>query len=1802
MYNPADGDFNSMFATTNADGMAVGEQDMTKRVSDFFQFGIVDALTSGAVGVYNSVKGVANSFGAELPMTSVQDTIRAGFGQQSVDYYNEHKVQADAAGFVVTSLAAGFGAIKGVRMLQSGGIASLGFKAATGFAGTDLVLGSAEAAAYRAAVVSNPATYSWTNAKFLSAVGWATRQNVTEALASEALFMLTHNQSPLLNPDGLSAWESSKDMFTSGLPLLGAFTAGSVLMDAVRLRGSARAAFKLTEAGNLGRMQTIGAELGDSYTTSTAGDRLLAVGKASDTLQSPEYAVGSMEELRKSFGPEYTQDQIANVVAVRTQKAAAQLKTVEGQIIVDANKAGNTGLEALTQMRQHPDPTARVNLLGNLRSVSYINEAESTALANQIRTLVPARTGTVAADAEPLARLTDLTRTRLITSSAAMRMLAGEFTLGKNSRVFADLASYAAKHDEELAATLAKSRKDAAEFAAMLWAAPESVRTTMRAANVAKHEELLGATPAQALKNVQAQYAADVVDGIVRAASRLQHDVEAGALLKDYPALAEYMRKAGAGLAQRAPRAYYNVRTKQPVVYMMPRANDTHLVTYTKNGIEAVLHGSLDARTVLPYTVDAAHYPAVLKRMLESGEDTISPDFVTSAHFAAAASRPLTVVNNQVLLHATDLPMLERAATAEGMQAGITFVVSKNAGLGGQAMSQQELRSYVIAQKQEALLAYQAARLNEQQIAVLLNSGLDFARGMGTEDALLMGKLDYSRPETVRMNYNSYNTKRVDMAARTYEGVQARLDASYALRQQAASKVLGASGARMPEENIDLLQRALSQTDQKASLFSQQLSDFGSFREWASNVGAMVHGIIDTSRQAVENSYKSLYQKLTMAGAVSERAQLSLINNLARRERYRVVATEDGKFFVSAAAYEEDLQTVARRIMQQDTTLAPDAAVSLARVELETSGHWAERVGMRDGTAVKLMPAVEEAVGVHMSHNAEIIARDRMLAEAEGRTINRDANFYYPPPLNLRRTPFFSFVVPTEANADLPSFMIYGATSAELDLKRAYVNQHYGPRYKVVNNDDVKLHKQLQGQYDKGEVFDAWDFDSNLQRTGSATDLQPSLDLHATEALDLMRNWTHRKYERQIKQAVSLKYARTVQALKMADLEYDASARSSLETTRSTARTVFGDTLKMMLYSDSATGTAVTGYRRINDWIGENGSRVLDATVGAMGAVWDGAKAIAGKKGTHAFDDQALQDLTAKLEASGLTNPYDNLVTALARSKVISDGRSLMQATRVLNTLVAGSTLRLDFWNSIVSVLSVPVLMSSIVREAKQALAGTENGKRLAALTTVRNPGTGLVEPTAAKLMIGAVKAIFSAEGKEFAAELRKRYILDDPTRIYLEAQDFSSLNGRHTLRDVQQKIDDFMKIAQKPFMHRLAEDMSRLLVAHAFKQVAELRGYKGEEMYSVIRNAVDRVHGIHRAHGRFQLFNGVVGQSLGLFQTYMWNVAQQMLRHVENGKSAELLKAAFMQSTLFGVRSLPSFHTMNQLVADTNSGKLDAYSLAGTDDDPQGYGKYIMYGALTGLLPADLFSRGEFALRNNTVVPINPADWPAISVVSKAVGNVVNTLGMAKQALADGTSMANVVGYGLAHNALNRPLAAWAQLATGTVTTGDGTPLFVNVNRENFDPVGQFNLAAIGARLLGSKPATEAILLDSYYRRVGYQSEQRSEMNKLGERMRISLQGGADVTDEQLAGFVAEYEASGGGIENFHAYFARQLGAASQSSVDSFRQKLSVNSAMSRAYGRLAADRSMEAAWKQDYALAAQQEEQAGDGQAAGQ
>lgn len=1744
--------------------------------SNFLQYGIVSAGTSAGVGIWNTLKAGANMFGADLSMTDETDAIRSTFGNETANYYTENKVAADFVGVLASSVFFGAGAIKGLRALQASGKVMGGHAATLGLANGDIVLGSRQVTAYRAAIM-NQTNYSWTNRALIGAMGKATTQNLAEAAVAEGAFLLANNQNALINPENLDYVDSSIEAIKSGWMFAAGGAAFGTIVDGFRIKGYAAKAFKeLNETGNAQALRLITDQL--KVRNGVGGDRLHETQTIKNLLDTdPNFALTPVAE---GYDPLLT----------AMNKAKQQLTSLQNETIAAINKGDAGGVVAMQQILDIADEQGRLHILGNLQQVTSVGakDLEDTlkyytkqGLSQLDDPNLRARVQGSTLDEEAMATLHELNTVRIRGANAAYAALGRRLNSQKSSaRLLNELAEYA-KTDPEFAPKLEQLLSN------MAAANGRYGKGELRIAQL-EYTKNRGDQAVSILKTkIAPEYAEDLAGILTDVATKLSAGANGYALRKQFPVLGDIIDKTAAGTLRpfNSTKVWYNTRTKAVTSSALPRAQDLGRVraigdTITIDGL----------RVGWPYRQDAVGHEAYFASLkkFKNLEDVEHPSIQASAHWAAAAQRGIDKTD----IALTDLPRLERYATAVAKE-GDTSIPSTVTvrGKDGKArtMTQQEAADYVIEQKIISRTAMQAAGHSAEEIAVVLNTGEKFAMGHMADDVLLMATTDYTRAESVMLKYKPYSAEEVDIAARTVDGLAARVEIERGIRNLASASTANRLGAtelyaQLPAEELGLL-HSISQTDQRAGAITSAQSDFGTMRAWAANVGAMVNKAKDGLRLATTEQLHPFYEVFTKPENRALRAELSFFLNKTRTDDYHVLRIADGGEITHVAITRDAMNKQIKAMhdavpdfdkmpipQQRDVTMAIRAK---AEADIANMAAVERMIAAKDPNVLALSKDVGELVEWHMKRNMDYIANDKAIANARGYHVTRDGSVFYPPPMNLRRTPYVAFVKPRASDSEAPSYMIYAASQADLDAKMAYVTKGWGKTHRIVTQTEISEYKAMKGEYDKNRVFDEVDFSPELRNMGKAGDALPSGDLYAVESLDLIRNWHHNKQENQLMSAIELKYQDTVSTLRNAD----KSVRGNPIDGKMERSTVYEDTVNMMLDKKSTGGSFQQLYGRVSDAFDNYGSRALDTVGGAMVDAWQRAKEAVGRG--KPFDVTEFEALTAKLEAQGFVNPYTDIGTFIARSEVISDARTANALGRVLNTLVAGLTLRLDTLNSFVQLMSTPIMLAPVIREAMLA-APPQQRNLIARMTTVVNPANGVAEPTMMKILGKAIKDTFTGKDKLRAEEALRRGITQDYTRQFLEATDFSSLNGRHTLQQIQEKIDKITTLLSKATMHQRAEDFSRRMVMNAMMDIAEAAGLKGDAAWAMVRTGVDKVHGIYRANSRVQLFNGTIGQSIGLFQTYMFNMAQYMTRGMENGRTRDLAIMGAMQASLFGIRSLPAFGMLNNAVAQTNSGNMDIYTLAGSEHDPDGIASYFLYGLGSNLLvvPTDAFSRGDIALRHTTVLPLNPLDWPSIAMISKAYGNVVDSV----KAFNEGASLSNAMAYGLAHNALNRPLQGLGTIWLGSVTSNKGTPLFNHSNYDDYSPEASFNWGALGARLLGGKPKAEAVALDSYYRRTAYQSGQREQVAELGKSLRIAAIGQDGIDEETYTEFFDKYTAAGGTPEGFNGFVGRNLVSAEEAAIPKFKDTLE-NTSMGRLYGSMMTSRRLTPVWEDDNA-----------------
>lgn len=547
-----------------------------------------------------------------------------------------------------------------------------------------------------------------------------------------------------------------------------------------------------------------------------------------------------------------------------------------------------------------------------------------------------------------------------------------------------------------------------------------------------------------------------------------------------------------------------------------------------------------------------------------------------------------------------------------------------------------------------------------------------------------------------------------------------------------------------------------------------------------------------------------------------------------------------------------------------------------------------------------------------------------------------------------------------------------------------------------------------------------------------------------------------------------------------------------------------------------------------------------------------------------------LDSINKSLSDSGYQGAvYDGMLNAYANHT--APRGVLTNFVAKANALLATCILRLDPINALNNAIGSNVLLMSELKSLTRAIeSGSEEGAgALAALGKIKLPGTGesILSPT--KLIANSM-ARFS-RNSELMLEYKSRGLVSSVSDQYKWVLDNLALTGKETAGELDSKISSVFS-TMKSWGNKgealtgntLAEEFNRFVAADVAKQITDLgvkyAGLGEQEAWSYINTFVNRTQGNYIAAQRPGVFQGPIGQAIGLFQTYQFNLLQQLLRHVGEGSTKDAALMMGIQSTLYGAKGLPAFDAINTHLignASGNTSHRDMYdSVIGAVGKDAG--EWLLYGVgsnALGIISPDLkfnlYTRGDINPRQVTLLPVNPANVPFVQAATKVWGSLQQGV----QNVAAGGNVWQSMLQGIEHAGVNRPLSGMAQTLEAL-----GNPMkksYSTSNQGNVQSANDFLSLANLTRIAGAKPLEEAIAIDKSFNLDVYASKDYERRNTLGQAIKTTMIAGQSPTQAQVDGFTAGYLKSGGKQEQFGQWMMQLYKTANTSQANQLADKL---------------------------------------------
>lgn len=902
---------------------------------------------------------------------------------------------------------------------------------------------------------------------------------------------------------------------------------------------------------------------------------------------------------------------------------------------------------------------------------------------------------------------------------------------------------------------------------------------------------------------------------------------------------------------------------------------------------------------------------------------------------------------------------------------------------------------------------------------------------------------------------------------------------------------------------------------------------------WVQNTGKQVELVTQKRRDAVVETLSPYLNKIK--DRPESAADLGIVTNMLRLTPHPMVFETgyDGYLFS---------REMVKKLREGSQSL-DEIVEEMSSAGIKTSHHVVE-IKNTD---------VYDFLKAHAEINAARRQKFNVAWNAMGHAVNHmDDLVAYVPPIDTVRRPYVAYVKTKKVLGLADDVgMLTARTEQELRTLMAGV----GDDFDVFTKTDGDNYFKAKGQYEYGLTMNESRVNSELMKRGKLGNFQPEMRYESV-ATDYLQ-WHARQEESLVRAAVQVGNRKFFSELEFLSSEFrkvaESQSRGIGAKFRSKVADPFGDYIKTSLNISKQSEFPLLD--SLNETVDKLGVEA--------GRVWESAFHDA-KSGVISWEEAS-----EKLQKYGHGGFYKNADTYYAGNEPYAKNLIRGVISRV-NSLLAGTTLRLDFANSLVNMISTPIMLGTELASIKRLVA-TDSvlAGQLKELTSVAVPGTNGAQrfPSTTKLLYNAINNYFGKDKEALIKRYRDIGSIKDISKQYYEMLDDLAFRPDSKLSSWLDKVEAGIEKGSKFTGNVFSEEITRFVSADVMKQLTDPLVTAGKmdvkSQNAYISTFVNRVQGNYVASQRPVLFQGTTGAAIGLFQTYAFNVLQQLHRHMKAGDKKTLATFGGLQTMIFGMNGLPFFDAINSSVVGSyvanNPEHKDLYSvLPGFNKE---MGDWILYGSasafpiFTGAMPA-LYSRGDINPRHISIVPINPIDIPAVQASIKLASAVA---GFGKNVV-NGVDLGDAMLQGLEHQGWNRPLAGLAQTLSGKSTTATGSLISASNEMAVTSMLGTISERAVDfggvSRVLGARPMDEAVALQQLYRIKQYQALDRARIERLGSVVKSKLYDGAAPTDEEYEDFALRYARSGGRIENFNKAMQRWMRDANVSVVNQMVQK----------------------------------------------
>jgi len=531
---------------------------------------------------------------------------------------------------------------------------------------------------------------------------------------------------------------------------------------------------------------------------------------------------------------------------------------------------------------------------------------------------------------------------------------------------------------------------------------------------------------------------------------------------------------------------------------------------------------------------------------------------------------------------------------------------------------------------------------------------------------------------------------------------------------------------------------------------------------------------------------------------------------------------------------------------------------------------------------------VAEHISRFVDINRRWVDERKVLYASRGWNLNWNPDVIHVPPVDTGRFPFFAFVrqKPGFIGASSEVSMITARTESQLRALAAEVPIN---EFEVIFKSETKDFYKAKDSYDYALTIKEPQINSALEKVGRLANFFPE-----TSAANVIEDYV-RHIQKQEASIVRLGME-TVRSQLYADLRSlgkqfeqigTSKAQADVKKFKSQIENPFEEYIKMGLdISKRSEYTLMHEANEFTESLGKTAYRVFGEN-----------------------KEKALQKLLPWEEANklaeryGIAGPYRDADAYIAANSP-ADKSLTKEFVAKANMFMVNFTLRLDMAQSLINIISTPVLLSTEMASIRNLVANDSAlAGKLNELRSIAVPGENFRVPSTVGLIAGAIKEFWGPEKNALIARYTSIGAIKDTMSKYHEMIDHLSVVPGQAVSKYKELGDKAVEIGAKFSGNLWSEEFTRFVSANVMHRLTDPIVAAGKmskaEQDAYMSIFVNRVQGNYLASQRPIAFQGVLGAAVSLFQTYQFNLLQQLFRHVENQDKRAVFTLMGMQGGL---------------------------------------------------------------------------------------------------------------------------------------------------------------------------------------------------------------------------------------------------------------------------------------------------------------